>query len=62
MLLLTVSKGRLDKGYNSEDTNLDAAERGNTHVEEDSIQDRHRNELQAEIKARTLVFKARALL
>lgn len=55
---MLLREGRLEKGYISEDTNLDAAERGNTHVEEDSIQNRHRNELQAENKAYTLVFKA----
>lgn len=44
-------EGGLEK---SMDINLDAAERGNTHVEEDSVQDRHRNVLKAEKKNHTL--------
>lgn len=37
--------GGVEKGYIPKGTYLDATERSNTHVEEHSIQDWHRNEL-----------------
>lgn len=38
-------RGGVEKGYIPKSTYLDATERSNTHVEEHSIQDWHRNEL-----------------
>lgn len=44
-LFQTGGGGGVEKGYIPKGTYLDATERSNTHVEEHSIQDWHRNEL-----------------